>query len=453
MTEKCHFIGIGGIGMSGLARILLDRKKEVTGSDLNASPITDTLEKKGAKVSLGHTISNISPSMTVVFSTDIKQDNPEFKAAVKLRCEMFHRAELLQKLMEGQKTLAVTGTHGKTTTSSLLSWVLYQAGLDPSFAVGGVLPQFQSNGKHGEGDFFVAEADESDGSFLKFHPYAAIVTNIGREHMPHFQTEERLLGEFRTFMSQVENPDLLFWCGDDSRLQSLAYPGITYGFGEQCQLRATQFTQTGWSTTFTISYEGKEYRDVEVALTGRHQVLNSLAVFGLAFQLGLSENQIREGLRTFGGVGRRCEKLGEEQGVLFLDDYAHHTHEIGLTLQAIKKAEPSRRIVAVFQPHRYTRTRDCLGTFAKAFEAADHLIITDIYTAREKPIEGVTPQKVLEEIKDIPTQYVPRENLPHEIASIVRPLDLVVTLGAGDITKVGRETLEVLKKKSLDPGV
>ncbi|NGX43511.1 MAG: UDP-N-acetylmuramate--L-alanine ligase [Chlamydiae bacterium] len=453
MNEKYHFIGIGGIGMSGLARILLEGGVEVSGSDLTINSIMKTLQEKGAKIFTEHSGRHISPSMTVVFSTSIAQDNPEYQAAVLLGCRMLHRSDLLLELMEGSKTLAVTGTHGKTTTSALLAWVLSEAGFEPSFAVGGMLTSFQSNAKQGGGEYFVVEADESDGTFLKYAPHGAIVTNIGFEHMDHFQTEEMLLRSFKTFLERVENPDLFFWCGDDERLRKLAQRGTTYGFEEGCQLRATNFCQRGWTSCFDVSFEEKKYSAVEASLTGKHNVSNVLAVFGFALRLGIEETQIRRTLKSFQGVSRRCEKKGEAQEVLFIDDYAHHPTEIKAILHAIRQAVKNRRLIAVFQPHRYTRTKDCLGSYGNIFDEVDELLITDIHAAGEAPIPGISSETILAEVQKnskIPSFYVSHDNLVAQLSEAVRPTDVVVTLGAGNITQIGPETMKALKKMKAD---
>ena len=445
LNKKFHFIGIGGIGMSSLARILLERGCEVSGSDLVSSSIIDSLELMGAKISIGQKAENISPSQVVVFSSDIKQTNPEYQAAVELKCAMEHRSECLLRMTEGQRVLAVGGTHGKTTTSSLLAWVMEVCGLMPTFSIGGVVKNFQTNGKAGQGMFFVAEADESDGTLVKYHPYGAIVTNIGLDHMSHYHTEDILLDCFRTFFSQIQNPECSFWCGDDERLQAINPVGISYGFGDRCLLKASNFRQIGWKSVVDIQFKGRIFTDVEVALAGKHNILNTLAVFGLLIKLGASEVNIREGLKTFQGIGRRCEIKGEKNGILFLDDYAHHPTEIKATLNAIKDANPNRRIIAVFQPHRYTRTRDCMGTYGTIFNSADQVFLTDIHSAGETPIAGVEVVHILNEIKrDSKTgcRYLPREDLSCKLPQFLEKGDVVVTLGAGNITNVGTETME-----------
>jgi UDP-N-acetylmuramate--alanine ligase len=444
MLQKCHFIGIGGIGMSGLARLMLKRNINVTGSDIAENVVTRDLSKNGAKIHIGHSSTYITPDLAIVYSTDIKESNVEYQAALQMKCKMLHRSDLLKLLMDGKKSLAVTGTHGKTTTTSILTTVLKVGNVDPSFAVGGIIPQYGSNAGHGEGEYFVAEADESDGTFVKYKPFGAIVTNIGLDHLNHFKSESALIAEFELFLKDVRSKEHLFWCGDDARLQKIAKEGISYGFNEQCQLRVSQFGQQGWCCFFDIDFEGKHYSRIELPLVGRHNALNASAVFGLAIHLGISEGLIRKGLLAFEGVGRRAEKKGEHQNVLILDDYAHFPTEIEATLKGIREAIGERRLIAVFQPHRYTRTRDCLGLYGDIFNEADELFVTDIYGGSETPIPGVTIEKVIEDIRR-PSIYASRENLVEALAKFVRPHDVVVTLGAGDVTNVGNELLENIK--------
>lgn len=442
MKEKCHFIGIGGIGMSGLARILLARKLEVSGSDIAVNYVTEALIQAGAHIFSSQASENISANTTVIYGSDIKKDNPEYLQALKLNCPLLHRSELLAKLMTGYKALAVAGTHGKTTTSALLTTVLSAGKQHPSFAVGGIIPQFQSNAAHNSGPHFVAEADESDGTFLNYHPFGAIITNIDLDHMNYFGTETALINAFQQFASQVTSPQHFFWCGDDERLKNLNLAGISYGFDSSCQLQASNFRQAGWKISFDAFFQGKCYPQIEVALIGHHNALNALAVFGLALALGVPEDQIRVGLATFEGVMRRCEKKGDLQAVLLLDDYAHHPTEIKTTLTGIRSAIGEKRLIAILQPHRYSRTQECLGTYKGICDGADELIITDIFAAGETPIPGLTYLQVLEEIQSntkIPCRYVPRGELFHFLNAHIRPHDVVVTLGAGDITKLGGE--------------
>lgn len=438
--------------MSGLARIMLNGKTEVSGSDIASSAVTEALVKAGAQVYIGHSAQYILPESTVVYSTDIKQDNPEYQAAQQLKCKMLHRSELLQQIMESYQGLAVAGTHGKTTTSSLLAWVLEKSGLSPSYAIGGVVPQLAANAGVGSGCYFVAEACESDGSFVNYTPFGAIVTNIDTDHMDHYKTETALKKSFEQFIGRVKSPTHLFWCGDDVLLRSLHPQGVSYGFGDHSELRAINFCQKGWSVTFDAVLQNKTYKQIEVSLTGKHNALNALAVFGLALALGIDENAIRAALRSFGGVLRRCEKKGEIQEILFLDDYAHHPTELKATLEAIRGAIGERRLIAVYQPHRYSRAKECMGLYQGVFEQADLLYVTEIYAAREQPIPGVTHDKIIEEIKsDLKDRciHVPRGQIAGVLSKALRPHDVLVTLGAGDVTKVSGEVLELLSSGSV----
>lgn len=443
--EHYHFIGIGGVGMSGLARLLLKQHAKVSGSDLNANYITEKLAQEGAEVKIGHRPENVTKKMTVVYTTGIDAANPEYTAALEYGCKLLHRSDMLREMMEGHQTLAVAGTHGKTTTSSLLASVLAHAGSDPTFAIGGTLVEFQSNSHKGEGPYFVAEACESDGTFVKYEPYGAIVTNVDFDHMDFFRTEEVLNEAFRVFVGKVSRPEHLFWCGDDPRLRALEPPGFNYGFDERSDLRVFNERQEGWTQLFDVAFQGKVYENIELPLIGRHNALNAAAVFGLCLSLGILENDIRKGLIAFQGVNRRCEKKGEECEVLVVDDYAHHPTEIATTLKGIRKAIGERRLIVVFQPHRYSRSKDCLGAFASAFDAADEVVVTDIYAAQEAPIPGIDSQRIASEIAGnfrTKVSCAERSSLIDFVADIARPHDVVVTLGAGDITKLGSSLLQ-----------
>ncbi len=448
--EKFHFIGIGGIGMSGLARILLKKNINVTGSDITSSYVTEGLSQAGAQICLGHAAHQIPDHATVVYGSDIKKDNPEYQAALDQKRAMMHRSDLLLHLMDGYKTLAVAGTHGKTTTSALLTWVMEVAGKAPSFAVGGMLPQFQANAGYGEGEYFVAEADESDGTFLKYHPYGAIVTNIDSDHMNHFGNMEKLVEAFNQFLQQVKNTEHLFWCGDDLYLQKENPLGVSYGYGINCQLKLSQFRQKGWNISFSIDYKDKHYAHIQLSLIGKHNALNGAAVFGLALSLGIPEDTIRKAFQSFGGVMRRCEKKGEVNHVLLLDDYAHHPTEIQTTIHGIRQALDGRRLIVVFQPHRYSRTKDCLGLYQGIFDDADEIFVTEIYGAGESPLPGVSSQDVIKEVESNGLKkchYVIRKDMPHSLADFVRTHDVIVTLGAGDITKLSGELLKLFEQK------
>jgi len=445
--EHYHFIGIGGIGMSALARILLKKNVKVTGTDQSPNKMIETLVREGASVDIGHSKDKIVSGATVVYSSAIKPDNPERQVAKEFHCPMLHRSELLARLTKGFHTLAVTGSHGKTTTSSLLASVLKKADLDPAYALGGILLEYGSNGDGGAGDYFVLEADESDGSFLNYDVYGGIVTNIDHDHLDHYGTIEALKEAMFTFMSNVANPDLLFWCGDDEALSKMNMKGVSYGFGDHCDWQAMNFQQQGWVGTFDARHDGQVFPRVEVALSGRHQALNALAVFGLCTQLQIPENVIRHALKTFGGVGRRCEKKNacdsESNGILIIDDYAHHPTEVATTLKAIREAIGDRRLVAAFQPHRYSRTQACLKEYADVFDPADLLFITDIYAGPgEVPIPGVSADAIVQKVKEhggVEVRYFPRHNLGEAVLQELRPGDVLVTMSAGDLPKLAEE--------------
>ena len=444
--EGYHFIGIGGIGMSALASILLQKGEKVTGSDMNASLLVERLKKQGAEVSVGHHGTFCKNPFAVVVSSAIREENPEVQAARLQNLPFIHRSELLAKLMKEYKPLLVTGTHGKTTTSSLLSHVLVHVGLDPSYAVGGMVASLGSNGGYGKGEYFVAEADESDGSFLNYTPFGAIVTNIDGDHFDYWKDMDALIEGFKTFTASVQSQEDLFWCGDDDRLRSLQLSGTSYGFDESNDLWIQNFVQNGWKSHFDISWKGKEYLDVEIPLVGAHNVLNASSVFGLCLQLGVEEEKIRSAFRAFRGVARRAELKVQYKGITILDDYAHHPAEIFATLRALKKAIGKRRLIVAFQPHRYTRTRDCFHEFAQAFESADVVVLTDIYAATEEPIAGISATSLFEEIqtkRGSPLFYAPRKEMAKFLASKIGSDDLLVTMGAGDITHLGSELLQL----------
>lgn len=446
LPRKCHFIGVGGIGMSGLARILAqkadDQKAiEVSGSDIHVHAITEQLKEEGVKIFQGHDKSQIAPNMTVVYSTDIKKDNVEYQAALQLKCPLWHRSQLLACLMQEKKGLCVAGMHGKTTTSSLLTSVLLEAELDPTYIIGGIMTQTKTNSNLGQGEYLVAEADESDGTFLNYFPYGAIITNIDRDHMDFYGSEKKVLSAFQTFLSQVSSSQHLFWCGDDVQLIALNPSGFSYGFQPHCHWQATEHSQKGWTSIFTAKFQNRIFPHIELSLIGKHNVQNALAVFGLAIHLGIDEAVIRSAFKNFRGVHRRSEMKGIINKALFIDDYGHHPTEIETTLRAIRTAVGENRILVIFQPHRYSRTNDCRGTFGSIFKECDDLMVTDIYSAGELPIEGVTHEVVIQDCieQGQKVHYVPRKEIVSWLCPQLDCYDVVVTLGAGDITQLADE--------------
>lgn len=445
-NPRYHFIGIGGIGMSGLASALLKLGSSVSGSDTASNAVVEKLIQQGATFYEGHSAEWIQPEDEIIFNSSITPDNPEMIAAKKYQCRLRHRSDLLAEFIKAKKGLTVAGTHGKTTTSSLLAFVLQSAGLNPSYFIGGVIPQLGTNADVGSGDFLVAEADESDGTFLKYTSQGAIVTNIGLDHMGYFRSEENLIDHFKQFFFQVQNPKLCFWCGDDQRLLKIKPAGFSYGFGYGNDLRITGCIQKGWVTRFNCQFQGLNYDDLEIPLQGRHNALNAAAVFGLALQLGLCEIQIRESFKNFQGVCRRVEQKGIINDILLLDDYAHHPTEIKTTLEGIRNAVGKRRLIVVFQPHRYSRVKDCLGTFCSVFDACDRLIVTEIYHASEEYIPGITHDVILKELDPLTSEHIPRDRLVACLSKILKPQDVLVTLGAGNITHLSAELKEELKR-------
>lgn len=432
MTKHYHFLGVGGIGMSALARILIEKGETVTGSDLHPIP---TLEKIGIQKK-----ETLPQEGEVIYSSAIQENHPLILQAKSEKKSLLHRSELLKRLMENQKSLLVAGTHGKTSTSALLAWTLISAKKDPSFAVGGMLQNLQKNGGFGKGDFFVAEADESDGSFLNYHGEGGIVTNVEKEHLSHWKTEENLLKGFQTFFKQIKNPHLIFWCADDPILQKLAPPGTSYG--KNGALKLLKCTQKGEETIFSALFEGKTYNDIVLPLMGEKLALNALAVFGLALKLGLSEKEIREGFDSFQGVKRRQEKVGEVNQVEIYDDYAHHPTEIKALLKGMRNKVTKGRLIALFQPHRYSRTKELLEEFKDAFQEADLTIVTSIYPAGERPIPGITGQTLCKKIEKGAPLFIEQRKLMSYLPKMLLPGDLLITIGAGDITALGPKLIK-----------
>ncbi len=401
-----HFIGAKGIGMSALMQIVKEKGYPVSGSDKDS-----------------HAAKNIKPLMKVAYSTAISEENPEYLAA---KHQRLHRSQLLAELLT-EKSLLVAGAHGKTTTSGLLAWTLIYAKKDPTYAIGGILSNLKRNGGYGKGEYSVAEADESDGSFLKYHPHAAIITNVEADHLDYWKSEEALLQGYQSFISQVK--ELLIYSADDPHLSVWRPKGISYGFSSGADEQIVSYVQSGKSITFSTTH----YQDIEVPLMGRHNAMNALAVFLLAVSIGLEETTIREAFKAFKGMGRRLEYRGSYQGVEMYDDYGHHPTEILTTLKAFKEEFAHKRVVLVFQPHRYTRTRDCFHEFPKSFEPADEVILTDIYSAGEDPIPRVTAEFLSQEAK---ARYVPKNQLLDHLRGFLKKGDTLLTMGAGDLGQI-----------------
>ena len=453
-VQRIHFVGIGGIGMSGIAEVLLNQGFEVSGSDLSDSETTRRLASLGGRVCQGHAPENLEDADVVVISSAIRAENPEVREARRKAIPVIPRAEMLAELMRLKYGVAVAGSHGKTSTTSLIAAIMDRAGKDPTVVIGGKVNSMGAPAKLGRGDILVAEADESDGSFLKLSPTLAVVTNIDPEHMDHYGDLEHLKDTFLDFVNKVPFYGLAVLCLDSVNVQSILprvdKRTVTYGTSKQADYHLKDVQAQGLSTAFTPVRRGEVLEPITLQMTGRHNVLNALAAVAVADELEIDYSATRAALEEFGGIQRRFTVRGTEDDIMVVDDYAHHPEEIKATLAGAREAF-SRRIVAVFQPHRYTRTELLFDQFSTAFYNADLVLITDIYAASEDPIEGVSSSTLAEAMREHghrDVTYRPsKEGLLDALRARTRPDDLVITLGAGDIWKVGQQLLDSLAKK------
>jgi UDP-N-acetylmuramate--alanine ligase len=454
-AAQVHFVGIGGIGMSGIAEVLINLGYRVTGSDLKDSDTTRRLAAMGAQIAFGHRAENLVKADVVVISSAVRKDNPEVIAARARKIPVIPRAEMLAELMRLKYAVAVAGSHGKTTTTSMVATVLNAAGLDPTAVVGGKVNVLGSNAKLGRSDLMVVEADESDGSFLKLHPSIAVVTNIDPEHMEHYGEMDALRGAFVEFCNRVPFYGLNVLCLDHPNVQALL-PRIekrfvTYGTAHTADYRLEGVQLKGFSTHFRAFRRNEALGEFTVKMVGAHNALNALAVIAVAEEMEIPLDTVRSALAEFGGVQRRFTVRGESQGITFVDDYGHHPAEVKATLAGARKAF-GRRLVVCFQPHRYTRTRDLMEEFATAFNDADVLVLTDIYAASEEPIPGISSQALVDKIAAYGHRDVihvgRRQDVPGALVPKLREGDLVITLGAGDITNLGPELISALGEKA-----
>ncbi|MBN2706780.1 MAG: UDP-N-acetylmuramate--L-alanine ligase [Deltaproteobacteria bacterium] len=447
-VERIHFVGIGGSGMCGIAEVLLNLGYQVYGSDLAKSPVTTRLEGLGAHIFYGHDRENVGDVQVLVRSTAVKEDNPEIVEAHARAIPVIPRAEMLAELMRLKYGIAVGGTHGKTTTTSMIATMLSGTDLDPTVVIGGRLNSINSNACLGKGEILVAEADESDGSFLALSPIIAIITNIDREHLDYYQGGlSEIEDNFVAFANKVPFYGLVVLCLDDARVQEII-PRIgrrisTYGFNPQADVRAVEVTITGMQSQFKVLVKGQELGEFVIDMPGRHYVLNCLAAIATGFELGLAFVDIRRHLSGFAGVQRRMQILGAYRGAMLVDDYGHHPTEIMVTLAALRQAWPGRRLLALFQPHRFTRTLHLFNEFLSAFNEADVLVVTAIYAAGESEIEGVSGAQLAEAIRQHGHKQVyycaDRPALKAFVDAQSQAGDLILTLGAGDICRFGQE--------------
>lgn len=451
--HRLHFVGIGGIGMSGIAEVLLNLGYAVTGSDLHETEVTERLRKLGAQVFLGHQEENLAadPSV-VVISTAVKYSNPEVLEARRRHIPIIPRAEMLAELMRMKYGVAVAGSHGKTTTTSMIAAVLSAGGLDPTIVIGGRVRMLGTNAKMGQGEILVAEADESDGSFLLLSPTIAVVTNIDREHMDFHQTMERLNESFLDFINKVPFYGLAVLCLDNANVRALL-PKVrkrfaTYGLSPEADFSAQELKIKADGVELSVLHHSKSVGKLRLQLLGRHSATNALAAVAVAHELEIPFSQTAEALEAFSGIHRRFEIKGEPKRIMVIDDYGHHPEEIRATIGAIRESW-KRPLIVIFQPHRYSRTRDLFDDFLTAFEGADWLILTAVYPAGEDPIPGATGEALYQAIKrkgHLDVEFVPdKSQIVKRLTETLQPGDVALTLGAGDIYKVGEALVEALK--------
>ncbi|MDC0683207.1 MULTISPECIES: UDP-N-acetylmuramate--L-alanine ligase [Sorangium] len=457
-VRHVHFVGIGGVGMSGLAEILRSLEFEVSGSDLKESSTTRRLTSLGVRIDIGHRAENVRGVDVVVYSSAIRPENPELTEARALGTPVIGRAEMLAELMRVKYGVAIAGSHGKTTTTSLVATVLRAAGLDPTVVVGGKMAALGTNARLGAGDLLVAEADESDGSFLRLTPTIAVVTNIDPEHLDHYGTHERIKDAFVEFAARVPFYGLAVLCLDHPHVQDLLpripRRHVTYGVSPQSDYSARGIQFRGLETSFNAYRRGEPLGGFTVKMPGAHNVLNCLATIAVADELEVPLDVTKQALATFGGVARRFTVVGSIGGVTMIDDYGHHPAEIRATIDAARRAFPGEdhRVVVAFQPHRHTRTRDLFDEFTRAFNQADVLLVTDIYAAGEPPIPGVTADRLVQSIREHghhDARFIAdKADLPEALEKIVRPGDVVIALGAGDVNACVRGLKARLEAKS-----
>jgi UDP-N-acetylmuramate--alanine ligase len=446
---KIHMVGIGGSGMSGIAEVLLNLGYEVSGSDLSSGPVLVRLKNLGAEVFTGHGAENLGHAQVVVKSTAVREDNPEIMAAREANIPVIPRAEMLAELMRLKTGIAIAGTHGKTTTTSFLGTIFKEAGVDPTVIIGGRLNSYGSNALPGTGEYLIAEADESDGSFLCLKPIMNIVTNVDADHLDFYADLEDIKESFTTFMNSIPFYGINVVCGDDPGIQSLLSrinrPVMTYGLGQENYIRA-EILSSSIGPEFNVFINEVHWAWIKLAHPGIHNILNSLAAIGISIHCGISKEDIIRGLSTFGGVGRRFDIKGIRKQVLVVDDYGHHPTEIRATIDTARTCYPDRRLVVLFQPHRFTRTRALFGDFCRELAKADVLLLTEIYPASEDPIPGVNGLSLAQGIRQISRTRVhffeSLEIVSHKLGAVLEPGDLFLTLGAGNVWKVGENYLE-----------
>jgi UDP-N-acetylmuramate--alanine ligase len=436
---KLHFIGIGGAGMSGIARIMLAKSIEVSGSDAKDSQVLLSLKTLGANISIGHSAGNVGQAQLVVVSAAIAENNPELVEAKNLGVPIVSRATALSWLLTESTSIAIAGTHGKTTTTAMLTVALQSAGEDPSFAIGGTINSAGTNAHSGSGKFFVVEADESDGSFLAYKPSAAIITNIEMDHVDHFESEDQLFATFNDFISSIQTGGPL----KETDLQKIQV--VTYGQGPENDFQLTRVNLEPTSSSALIMQNGRKVGELNLLVPGLHNLLNALAAFAAATSLGVPVDRLLTGLKSFTGTRRRFELKGEVNSIKVIDDYGHHPTELLVTLKAARNLVGAGKLYAIFQPHRYSRTAVFAEQFAQVLEAADFVYLLEIYAASEKPMEGVSSLLISKKMNQSKVKFEPSMlQVVNDVANAAKPGDLIIILGAGDVSSLSAPILEQL---------
>lgn len=444
---KIHFVGIGGIGMSGIAEVLLSLGYKVSGSDSSDSPNVKKLRKMGAEIYIGHKAENIKEVTVVVHTSAVNEENPELKRAKEESIPIVRRAEMLAELMRLKYGLAVAGTHGKTTTTSFLATILKECELDPTYIIGGIVKNLDGHARVGQSDYLVAEADESDGSFLLLTPVMSVITNIDNDHMDHYGTEANLLKAFADFSNKIPFYGVVALNAHDEKLMNLRSeikrPTVTFGIDVPADFQAMNVEFGHFDTSYDVYYKGEKQARFKINLPGRHNVLNSLGASALAFHMGLGFGEIAKGIEKLEGVGRRFQLLYKEAGFEVVDDYGHHPTEIASTLKIVKDTRADYRKIVIFEPHRYTRTRDCWDQFLHCFNDADELYLLPIYAASEKEINGISTDRLIEDINRLHPGFAKKidsiDQLDEKIDSFRGDKTIVVTLGAGAIGRAAKK--------------
>jgi len=449
--KKIHFIGIGGSGMSGLARIAMADGIKVSGSDAKDSSVLVALSALGAEIHRSHAAENVDGVDVVIYSTAISANNPEMVRAIERSIPILTRASALALLMKGFTSIAIAGTHGKTTTSSMATIAFQACGTDPSFAIGGTLTASGSNAHRGSGDFFIAEADESDGSFIAYHPHAALVTNIEHDHVDFFSTPEDVVKVFQDFALTISPTGFLIYCADDAGSRALGQAtthcaSFSYGISEDADLRIDQITLSAKGSTARAIWKGSVVGQLELHVPGHHNLLNAAGTLALGLAFDLNPAAVISGLSSFSGAGRRFELKATVHGIRIIDDYGHHPTEITVTLEAARRYADNGRLLVIFQPHRYSRTQAFLDQFATSLDKADDVTLLEIYAASEQPIPGVSAELIAEKMKH--GQFIPNFiEAAERLIEIAEPGDVIVTLGAGDVNSLAPIIADGLTKR------